>query len=754
MRSINMKKILAGLIAATVVCTSLPVYATESTETTETAETAEVAETKEALETTETEESSETTELAETAETEETEEPEETQMDLSELADIIDAASGKTPELIEGTGLSGESDMVDVGEQEEEAEDTEGGIQTYATHSYSYTAIYVPSTSLSFSTSDGVSATKIRSELESLITSHEGNSTSINKNDNGTVSIGRLQFRGELALELMRLIVAKDPDTAYNTLGSSLYNEITNSSTSWAARPVNDSEATALSTLLGKSNSLTVQDNYVNSLLSMYLNQAYKEGFRNASGLLYYGDVCNHLGMNYGTKFGKYAINLAGSAGSVTANEMHLASICYIYDMFSSDTQRYNIEYIPLRRTVYSNIVSKSNANGWAYCQSGDSTIPYDDKGTTGTKWLKKALNTYMGSGLTVNNTYDSATTAAVKAFQKTEGLTQDGEAGEKTSSLLIYRIYDNKAKNGGSLSALANIEKINGTWTYTVGGTPDYNYTGLAKNSNGWWYVKDGKVGFNYTGFAENSNGKWYCEGSKVTFTKNSVIKDSTGAIGTKGTWYYVVESKVQTGFTGLADYKNSNGWWYIKNGVVDFTHNGVDKNKNGWWYVTDGKVRFGFTGLANYKNSNGWWYIRGGAVDFTHNGVDKNKNGWWYVTDGKVRFGFTGLADYKNSNGWWYIKDGAVDFTHNGVDKNKNGWWYVTDGKVRFGFTGLANYKNANGWWYIRGGAVDFTANLVAENKNGWWYVKDGKVDFSFSGIVSVNGTEYSVTNGKLDR
>ncbi len=162
-----------------------------------------------------------------------------------------------------------------------------------------------------------------------------------------------------------------------------------------------------------------------------------------------------------------------------------------------------------------------------------------------------------------------------------------------------------------------------------------------VAKNSNGWWYInKNGKVDFSYTGFASNSNGKWYCEKGKVKFSKNSVIKDTTGAIGTKGTWYYVTGSKVQTGFTGLANYKNSNGWWYIKKGKVDFSHNGVDKNKNGWYYVTGGKVNFNYTGVANYKNSNGWWYIKKGKVDFTYTGRAKNKNGTWNVVNGKVRF------------------------------------------------------------------------------------------------------------------
>ncbi len=279
------------------------------------------------------------------------------------------------------------------------------------------------------------------------------------------------------------------------------------------------------------------------------------------------------------------------------------------------------------------------------------------------------------------------------------------------------------------------DVEKdpVTGTWNYTVNGIPDYSYNGFAKNENGWWYIEDGIV----------------------TFDQNSVIKDTTGAIGTKGLWWYVVDSKVQTTFNGLANYRNEYGWWYIRDGAVDFTHNGVDKNKNGWFYLTGGKAQLGYTGLANYKNENGWWYIKGGKVDFTHNGVDKNKNGWWYVTDGKVQFGFTGLANYKNENGWWYIKDGKVDFAHNGVDKNKNGWWYVTDGKVQFGYTGLANYKNENGWWYIKDGKVDFTHNGVDKNKNGWWYVTDGKVQFGYTGVANYkneNGWWY-IKDGKVD-
>ncbi len=297
------------------------------------------------------------------------------------------------------------------------------------------------------------------------------------------------------------------------------------------------------------------------------------------------------------------------------------------------------------------------------------------------------------------------------------------------------------------------------GKWVYTVDGVPDYTYTGVAHNSNGWWYVKDGVVDFSYNGFSSNSNGLWYCEGGQVKFNKNSVIQDTTGAIGTKGAWWYVVGSKVQTSYTGVTNYSNSNGWWYVVNGKVDFSANTVAKNNNGWWYVEGGKVIFSYNGFGS--NSNGKWYCENGKVNFNKNSVIEDKTGaigtkgtWWYVVGSEVQTNFTGLADYSNSNGWWYIEKGKVTFNKNTVAKNKNGWFYVKNSKVDFNFTGLADFSNENGWWYIEKGKVTFKKDTVAKNKNGWWYIKDSKVDFSFTGLADFpneNGWWY-VNDGKV--
>ncbi len=595
-----------------------------------------------------------------------------------------------------------------------------------------------------------------------------------NDNNSGALSVGRIGWHGDLALELVRLIVSEDNATAWKYLGETLYDssgkaynlydEVIKSSTSWSSRVLTNDEVTVMKNFLNADNnpaSKTIQDKLARSYVAEYVNKGYNLGIRNAAALVYYADIHNQYGNTGGSMGGakqcaEYAYVIAGYDWSkVTLNELHLAAITNVAHNYA--TRSTINAYLERRRITYGKLAT----SGWNYCNSGDYTIPYDSvwsSGNGGSAWLQVALNTYTNAGLTVTGVYDDALRAAVKAYQQAVGLDADGLAGLHTTTKLIHDMYYIPMTTGADMgsvtvTASTDIEKLDGTWTYTVNGVPDYTYTGVAKNKNGWYYVENGVVDFSYNGFATNSNGKWYIENGKVTFNMNSVIKDTTGAIGTKGTWWYVVGSKVQTDFTGLADYRNENGWYYIRNGQVDFTVNTVAKNKNGWYYVVGGKVQFGFTGLAKYRNENGWYYIREGKVDFTVNTVAKNVNGWYYVVGGKVQFGFTGLANYKNENGWYYIKDGKVDFTVNTVAKNVNGWYYVVDGKVQFGFTGLANYKNENGWYYIKNGKVDFTFNGIAKNVNGWYYIKDGKVDFSFTGTVKANGTTYSVTNGKVE-
>ena len=50
-----------------------------------------------------------------------------------------------------------------------------------------------------------------------------------------------------------------------------------------------------------------------------------------------------------------------------------------------------------------------------------------------------------------------------------------------------------------------------------------------------------------------------------------------------------------------------NEYGWWYIKNGDVDFTYTGMACNEYGWWYFNNGQLDLSFYGLANNEYGHG---------------------------------------------------------------------------------------------------------------------------------------------------
>ena len=281
--------------------------------------------------------------------------------------------------------------------------------------------------------------------------------------------------------------------------------------------------------------------------------------------------------------------------------------------------------------------------------------------------------------------------------------------------------------------------------------------------------------AGSKKSGFYQEK-GKWvYYENGKAS-SSTTIVK---GTIKGETSWWYI-----ENGSAKFLDTiaKNSNGWFRIKNGRVDFSFNGVAENKNGMWYFKDGKIDFNYTGFIQYERS--WRYVKGGKLQSNANGVFKGtingETNWWNVVNGKVLFKDT-IA--KNENGWWkikngrvdfncdnsiekgdkgyfYIRNGKVDFNYNGFGKNSNGWWYCEYGKITFKYSGfvtgvvdgingtywvkgskvqnidtVAKYNGS--WVYINDGRVDLNYNGFAQNDNGWWYISNGKIDFSANGL-----------------
>ena len=93
----------------------------------------------------------------------------------------------------------------------------------------------------------------------SCIMSHEGSYGSVNRNDCGACSIGKLQWHAGRALNLLKSICNNAPDLSQSILGNTFYNEIL-TATNWNYRTFSVSEGNAVSTLLTTDAGVAAQD--------------------------------------------------------------------------------------------------------------------------------------------------------------------------------------------------------------------------------------------------------------------------------------------------------------------------------------------------------------------------------------------------------------------------------------------------------------------------------------------------------------
>ncbi len=245
---------------------------------------------------------------------------------------------------------------------------------------------------------------------------NEGSYDSVNANDNGAVSVGKLQWHGWRALSLLQTIVQANDVQAQELLTDALYQEIvsTKDTTKWSTRKFTTKEAAAVKKLLATQESKAAQDVLAVTDITDYINQGQRLGIVNEPALVYFADLANQGGAGASGRVAASASRFAGSYEAVTLNELHQAAVCdsvmgaYLNRRF--DTYKY------------------AAGLGWSYCASSDSYIPYDYVSARdyGAAWVQRALNTCMNAQLTVTNMYDDATKAAVTRYA---GRQRDGRS-------------------------------------------------------------------------------------------------------------------------------------------------------------------------------------------------------------------------------------------------------------------------------------------------------------------------------------
>lgn len=135
-----------------------------------------------------------------------------------------------------------------------------------------------------------------------IIMTNEGTYTTVVRNDNGALSLGKICWHGTNALNLLKDIVAKNPTQALAILGSSLYNEIITYS-SWDKKIATATEAALLSVLLATAESREVQDKTAWEYISKYVIHGQDLGITEPEALVFFADYENQMGRSGAASF-------------------------------------------------------------------------------------------------------------------------------------------------------------------------------------------------------------------------------------------------------------------------------------------------------------------------------------------------------------------------------------------------------------------------------------------------------------------
>ncbi len=167
---------------------------------------------------------------------------------------------------------------------------------------------------------------QVAAEAAKIIYANEGNYASVNPDDNGALSVGKVQWHGNRALSLLKKIIQDMGAAAEAVLGGSLYGEIMTAS-DWSGRKATAEEKKKLSKVLGSDQGKQAQDRQAEEDILSYVTHGVKMGIEDPQSLVYFADMENQGGAGASKRVGNAAAQRAGGAGKVKLDHIHGAAL-------------------------------------------------------------------------------------------------------------------------------------------------------------------------------------------------------------------------------------------------------------------------------------------------------------------------------------------------------------------------------------------------------------------------------------------
>lgn len=157
---------------------------------------------------------------------------------------------------------------------------------------------------------------------EKIIFGNEGAYATVAKDDNGALSIGKIQWHGSRARDLLNRIKDKNTDLTKNILTKSIYDNLDSSNEYWSTKTLTDSEAAAISKLLNTAEGKSAQDEQSKIDVGGYINIGKGLGITDNQALVYFADLYNQSPAN-----AKKIVKAAGGGKGLSLEEIHDAAL-------------------------------------------------------------------------------------------------------------------------------------------------------------------------------------------------------------------------------------------------------------------------------------------------------------------------------------------------------------------------------------------------------------------------------------------
>ena len=269
-------------------------------------------------------------------------------------------------------------------------------------------------------------------------------------------------------------------------------------------------------------------------------------------------------------------------------------------------------------------------------------------------------------------------------------------------------------------------------------GGTTNKYSDGLNEIEGELYYFKNNRIDTSYSGLAQYGNEWYYIENGKVNW-------NYTGLAQRGIEWFYIEKGKLNWNHSGIVEYNNQ--WFYVERGRLNWNYTGLGQSGNDWYYIVGGRVNWGYTGLV--QRGNEWFYIENGKLNWNHSGIVEYNNQWFYVERGRLNWNYTGLG--QSGNDWYYIVGGRVNWGYTGLVQRGNEWFYIENGKLNWNHSGIVEYNNQ--WFYVERGRLNWNYTGLGQSGNDWYYIERGRVNWGYTGLVQKGNEWFFVRNGRLD-